>query len=99
MKSKTYVTAALSQTKQGNGTGNRRKIMSPAGNWKLHIGSSKVSPPTDSFSSHDSLDHALAAAFLLPAHEEAVRIEGPNGEMYDQPYINAERARWHRQAW
>ena len=51
--------------------------MSPAGNWKLHIRSSKVSPPTDSFSSHDSLDHALAAAFLLPAHEEAVRIEGP----------------------
>ena len=73
------------------------KTMSPAGDWKLHIRSSKVSPPTDSFSSHDSLDHALAAAFLLPAHEEAVRIVGPNGEMYDQAYINAERARWRRQ--
>ena len=73
--------------------------MSPVGDWKLHIRSSKVSPPTDSFSSHDSLDQALAAAFLLPAHEEAIRIEGPNGEMYDQAYINAERDRWHRQAW
>jgi hypothetical protein len=58
--------------------------MSPGSEWKLHIRSSKVWPPTDSFSSHDSLDHALAAACLLPAHEVAVRIEGPNGEQWDQ---------------
>ena len=62
----------------------RGKRMSPGSEWKLHIRSSKVWPPTDSFSSHDSLDHALAAACLLPAHEVAVRIEGPNGEQWDQ---------------
>jgi hypothetical protein len=71
--------------------------MSPAGDCKLHIRSSKVSPATDSFSSHDSLDHALAAACLLPAHEVAVRIEGPNGEQRDQAFINNECARRRQQ--
>ena len=71
--------------------------MSPGGDWKLHIRSSKVSPPTVSFSSHDSLDHALAVACSLPAHEVAVRIEGPNGEERDQQFINDECARRRHQ--
>jgi hypothetical protein len=56
-----------------------------------------VSPAIESFSSHDSLDHALAAACLVPAHEVALRIEGPDGEVYDQAYISSECARRRQQ--
>jgi hypothetical protein len=56
-----------------------------------------VSPPTDAFSSHDSLDLALASACQLPAHELALRIEGPDGKLYDQAYIRSECARRRQQ--
>jgi hypothetical protein len=69
--------------------------MSPGGDWKLYIRSSNV--PTDSFSSHDSLDHALAAACSIPAQEVAVRIVGPNGEQHNRAFIHNECARRRQQ--
>ena len=73
--------------------------MSPGGDWKLHIRNSNVSPPTDSSSPHDSFEEAIKRACGLAkvAHQTALRIEGPNGELYHQAYINAECARRRHQ--
>jgi hypothetical protein len=73
--------------------------MSPGGDWKLTTRNSKIFPPIESSSPHDSLEVALTAAcsYAMVPHQTVLRIEGPNGEIYDQAYINAECARRRRQ--
>jgi hypothetical protein len=64
--------------------------MSPGGDWKVITRDSNISPPIESFSPHDSFEEALTTACELAkvAHQTVLRIEGPDGEMYDQAYIS-----------
>jgi hypothetical protein len=72
--------------------------MALGADWKLYT-SSSASPHAEEFSTHESLEAALtrACGWIMVPHQTALRIEGPNGEQYDQAYISSECARRRQQ--
>jgi hypothetical protein len=72
--------------------------MSPGGDWKLTTRDSNHFPPTESISTHGSLEEALttACSFASVPHQAALRIEGP-GVLYDQERIRDECSRRRQQ--
>jgi hypothetical protein len=66
--------------------------------WKLYIENS-ARPPSVTWSSHDSLDSALADACALTPDHTAIRIEGPDGEQHGKDFIEREYRARRKQAY